>query len=63
MTSRDKIISAISLLAGVTYLGSAMTETLRIVLNGSGDVLTVGFNGALGIVGVGYHFYRKQGSS
>jgi len=63
LSSKDKIISAVALLAGVTYLGAAITETLRIVSTGTGDVLTVGLNGALGAVGVGYHIYRKQGSS
>jgi len=62
MSSKDKIISAIALIAGVTYLGAAITESLKIVLDSGGDPLTAGLNGALGVVGVGYHFQRESKS-
>jgi len=57
--SRNKIVSGIALLVGLTGVGAALNEALRIALAGSGDVVTLGLNAALGVAGVGYHLQRK----
>ena len=61
--NRDKIVSSISLIVGLAYLGSAINEVLKIVLNsGSGEALTAGLDGALALAGIGYFFVRRNGA-
>lgn len=61
--NRDKIVASISLIVGLAYLGSAINEVLKIVLNsGSGEALTAGLDGALALAGIGYFFVRRNGA-
>lgn len=57
--SRDRIVSGIALLVGLSGVGAALNEALKIAFSAGGDVATLGLNGALGIAGVLYHFQRK----
>ena len=57
--NKDKLVAGVAFVLGLTYLGSAINESLKIALGASGDPLAIGLNSALGLAGIGYYFYRK----
>ena len=57
--SRDKIVSGIALLVGLSGVGAAVNEALKLALGANGDVATLSLNSALGVAGVLYHLQRK----
>jgi hypothetical protein len=59
--NKDKIIGGLAFVVGLTYVGSAINEALKIILGAGGDPLAIGLNGALGAAGIGYYFYRTGG--
>jgi hypothetical protein len=57
--SRDKIVSGVALLVGLTGVGAALNEALRLALGAGGDMTTLGLNAVLGAAGVFAHLQRK----
>lgn len=57
--NRDKVVSGIALLVGLTGVGAALNEVLKFILGAGGDVGALGLNTLLGVAGIFYHLQRK----
>jgi len=61
--NRDKIVASISFVAGISGLGAAINEALKIALGAGGDATTIVLNLGLGAGGIGYYFVRNAQAS
>ena len=58
--SKDKLVQGAAFLVGLSGVGAAVNELLKLALGAGGDLGTLGANSILGLVGVGYYAYRKN---
>lgn len=58
--SRDTIVEGALFLVGLTGVGAALNEGLRLALGAGGDLPTLVVNALLGAAGVGVYFQRKS---
>jgi len=58
--NRDRIAGGLAFIVGLTSLGSALNEMLKIAFGIEADVLAIGLNLALGAAGIGYYFVRTS---
>jgi len=59
--SRQGFVAGAAFLVGLSGVGAALNEALRMGLGAGGDLPTLGANAVLGLAGVGYYLRTKQG--
>jgi len=56
---REAIVAGAAFLVGMSGVGAAANELLKMALGAGGDVQVLATNAILGVAGVGYYFYKK----